>query len=142
MINYDSSFIYDDSLLTYDGTQTVQVTGTASLGAASSSATTVVKKVAQAEALFGALNALAQSSTPTPQQYSSGKAYYQPKKKFDNKLISPKPIIIDLEPEPLNSLFKTIFATTQSDLQGMTIKAKSRIDFSIMEDEAELLLIL
>ena len=95
-----------------------------------------------ADSQLGSLNASAQSSAPTPPQYAPGKPYYQPKKKSDNKVITPKPIIIDLEPEPLDSLFKTIFSTSESELQGMSNQAKSRIDFSIIEDEAELILIL
>lgn len=143
MINYDSSFLYDDPLIKYDGTQTVQVTATAQLGAISSSASAVVKKVAQAQALLGALTATAQITPPQPEQkYGSTNRYYQIKKKKKPEPVKIKPIIIDYEIEPLEPLIKTIFATSQSDLFDLSSMAQSRIDFSTEQDDLDLLMIL
>jgi hypothetical protein len=143
LINYDSSFIYDDPLIKYDGTQTVQVTATAPLGAISSSATSVVKKVAQAQALLGALTATAQITPPQPEQkYGSRYGYYQVKNKKKPEPVEIKPTIIDYKFEPLEPLVKTIFATVQSDLFGLSSMAQSRIDFSTEQDDLDLLMIL
>jgi hypothetical protein len=143
LINYDSSFLYDNPLIKYDGTQTVQVTATAPLGATSSSATTVVKKVAQAEALLGALTATAQITPPQPEQkYGSQNGYYQVKNKKKPEPVEIKPTIIDYKFEPLEPLIKTIFAISQTDFFGLDSMAQSRIDFSTEQDDLDLLMIL
>ena len=143
MTNYFSEFTYGTPLLNYVGNQTVEATATAPLGAISSSASAVVKKVAQAQALLGALTATAQITPPQPEQkYGSRNGYYQVKKKKKPEPVKIKPIIIDYEFEPLEPLVKTIFATSQTDLFGLGAMAQSRIDFSIVQDEADLLLIL
>ena len=139
----------------------------AQLGGLSSSATAVATKSAQAEALLGTLTATiealpevgvtantelglltatAQASVPVPpepeQHYGSRNGYYQVKNKKKPEPVEIKPTIIDYKFEPLEPLVKTIFATSQTDLFGLSITAQSRIDFSSEQDEADLLLIL
>lgn len=139
----------------------------ASLNGLSSSSNAVVIKVAQGESLFGSLIstvdaipevdvtaisqlgslvASADASIPVPpeppQQYGSKNGYYQVKNKKKPEQIEIKPTIINYEFEPLEPLVKTIFGNSQSELSGLFSNAQSRIDFSVIQDEAELLMLL
>jgi hypothetical protein len=141
--------------------------GATNLGQLSSSASSVVTKVAQAQSLLGSLTATiealpevdvtavselgglianADASSPNPpepeQHYGSRYGYYQVQNKKKPEPVEIKPKIIDYKFQPLEPLVKTIFATSQSDLFGLSTMAQSRIDFSTEQDDLDLLLIL
>jgi hypothetical protein len=139
----------------------------ATLNGLSSSATVVVEKVAQAQALLGSLNstviatpevdvtavselgsltANADAVIPNPpepeQHYGSRYGYYQVQNKEKPEPLKIKPTIINYDFEPLEPLVKTIFASSQSNLFGLSTMAQSQIDFSTEQDDLDLLLIL
>jgi hypothetical protein len=143
------------------------VQGATNLGGLSSSASAVVTKVAQAQSLLGSLTATiealpevdvtavselggllanADATSPNPpepdQHYGSRYGYYQVQNKKKLESIEIKPTIVNFEFEPLEPLVKTIFATSQSNLFGLSTMAQSRIDFSTEQDDLDLLMIL
>lgn len=143
------------------------VQGATNLGGLSSSASAVATKVAQAQSLLGsliatiealpevdvtavselgALVANADATSPNPpepdQHYGSRYGYYQVQNKKKPEPIEIKPTIVNFEFEPLEPLIKTIFATSQTNLFGLSTMAQSRIDFSTEQDDLDLLMIL
>jgi hypothetical protein len=139
----------------------------ATLDGMSSSATAVVEKVAQAQSLLGSLNSIisaipevevvavselgslvanADAVIPNPpepeQHYGSRYGYYQVQNKKKPEPVEIKPTIINYDFEPLEPLVKTIFATSQSNLFGLSTMAQSQIDFSTEQDDLDLLLII
>ena len=139
----------------------------AQLNGLSSSGATITIKVAQAESLFGSmisavtaipevnvtavselgsLVANADAVIPNPpepeQHYGSRYGYYQVQNKKKPEPVEIKPTIINYDFEPLEPLVKTIFATSQSNLFGLSTIAQSRIDFSTEQDDLDLLMIL
>ena len=143
------------------------VQGATNLDGLSSLASAVVTKVAQAQSLLGSLTATIEAlpvvdvsalselgglianadavipNPPEPEQkYGARTTYYQVKNKKKPEPVEIKPTIIDYKFEPLEPLVKTIFATVQSDLFGLSTMAQSRIDFSTEQDDLDLLMIL
>jgi hypothetical protein len=139
----------------------------AQLAGLSSVATAVVTKVIQAESFLGELTATIQAlpevevtaisdlgslianadaSSPNPpepeQHYGSRYGYYQVQNKKKPEPVEIKPTIINYDFEPLEPLIKTIFASSQSNLFGLSTMAQSQIDFSTEQDDLDLLMIL
>lgn len=112
-------------------------------------ATVEIDNFTNATANLGSLTATAEGSIPTPpqpepsQQLYGSNPYY--KQKIQKKVkIEPKPkikVIIE-SPKQFPPLIKTYFAKSNTNLTQITVKAESVIEFSILEDEAELLLLI
>jgi hypothetical protein len=129
--------------LTSSATATVALPATASanLGGLAASAITAVEQNAVATATLGGLVATVDSAptppepepTPTP---SGGRRVYSttPRKKIE-PIIEPVVEIPVIQP-------KRRYAVVSTSLNGMQAQATSTITFSILEDDAELLLML
>lgn len=112
-------------------------------------ATVEIDNFTNATANLGSLTASAESSTPTPpqpepsQQLYGSNPYY---KQIVKKKVKPQPepkIKVLIEPSKQNlPLIKTHFAKINTKLADSNIKAESVIEFSILEDEAELLMLI
>ena len=137
-----------------------------SLGILNSSTSAVVTKLATAAATLGQLNAnivstpeievtlnaplgsltaIAQTSEPPPppepQHYGSN-GYVPIKKKIKKERPTPV-IVVEITDVPeLPPLIKSHFASGSTDLFGLSAQAGNRIDFSILADEAEILMLL
>ena len=119
-------------------------TATATLGQLTGSvqATPVVEITATAN--LGSLIATAQTSQPPPpepQHYGSNG--YVPIKKKQKKERPTPIIVVEITDVPeLPPLIKSHFASGSTDLFGLSAQAGNRIDFSILADEAEILMLL
>ena len=119
-------------------------TATATLGQLTGSvqATPVVEITATAN--LGSLIATAQTSQPPPpepQHYGSNG--YLPIKKKQKKERPTPIIVVEITDVPeLPPLIKSHFASGSTDLFGLSAQAGNRIDFSILADEAEILMLL
>jgi len=139
-VNYDSGFYgYDQATVTYDGTE--DVIASATLGGLDATATTKVKKDVVAAASLGGLDATAtaQSSPPAPPPVDDGvgyQPYTQPRPKPRPK---PKEIPIQIN-EPKKP--RLVSAVGSSMLGGAVIAATGLITFSILDDDAEVLLLI
>jgi hypothetical protein len=118
-------------------------TATATLGELISSveATPEVEIIATAQ--FGSLTATAQSSTPTPPEPENYGYAYRPYPQPKVKKVPIKPLVVEITDVPeLEPLIKSHFAKGSTDLFGLSAQAGNRIDFSILADEAEILMLL
>ena len=119
-------------------------TATATLGQLTGSvqATPVVEITAAAN--LGSLIATAQTSqppSPEPQHYGSN-GYVPIKKKQKKERPTPVIVVEITEMPELPPLIKSHFASGSTDLFGLSAQAGNRIDFSILADEAEILMLL
>ena len=119
-------------------------TATATLGQLTGSvqATPVVEITATAN--LGSLIATAQTSQPPPpepQHYGSN-GYVPIKKKQKKERPTPVIVVEITEMPELPPLIKSHFASGLTDLFGLSAQAGNRIDFSILADEAEILMLL
>jgi len=121
-------------------------TGLSQFGALLSESTSEIDNFDNATAQLGGLSASATYTIPTPPQptpqlYGSSPYY----KKIVKKKVKPQPepiFKVEIEPlRPLPDLFKTHFAKIDTNLAKSENQAKSIIEFSILEDEAELLML-
>jgi hypothetical protein len=136
------------------------------LGILNSSTSAVVTKLATASATLGQLNAnivstpeievtlnaplgsltaTAQTSEPPPppepQHYGSN-GYVPIKKKQKQERPAPVLVVEITDVPKLEPLIKSHFAAGSTDLFGLSAQAGNRIDFSILADEAEILMLL
>ena len=119
-------------------------TATATLGQLTGSvqATPVVEITAAAN--LGSLIATAHTSqppSPEPQHYGSN-GYVPIKKKQKKERPTPVIVVEITEMPELPPLIKSHFASGLTDLFGLSAQAGNRIDFSILADEAEILMLL
>lgn len=119
-------------------------TATATLGQLAGSVQATPEVEITATANLGSLIATAQTSQPTPpepQHYGSNG--YVPIKKKQNKERPTPVIVVEITDVPeLPPLIKSHFASGLTDLFGLSAQAGNRIDFSILADEAEILMLL
>jgi len=120
------------------------VTATSSLGSLNANINALPIVDVVAKSLFGKLTASAQSSIPPQpsQPYGSKNGYYQVKNKKKLEQPAIKPVIINYEIEPLEPLIKTVFGNAVFNSGIFSAQGQSQIDFSTIQDEADLLLIL
>jgi hypothetical protein len=119
-------------------------TATATLGQLTGSVQATPEVEITAAANLGSLTATAQSSTPTPpepQHYGSN-GYVPIKKKQKKERPTPVIVVEITEAPKLEPLIKSHFASGSTDLFGLSAQAGNRIDFSILADEAEILMLL
>jgi len=114
------------------------VTATATLGGLAASATATVTFIAVATATLGSLTAVA-TATITPQPSpeptgGGGRQYAAPRRR--------KPVEPVVEPVEPTVEPKRISGVASVGLGSLTARARTSITFSILEDEAELLLML
>ena len=140
--------LFDASLGSLNASVTAVVTklatATATLGQLTGSVQAVPEVEITATANLGSLIATAQTSQPTPpepQHYGSNG--YVPIKKKQKKERPTPVIVVEITDVPeLEPLIKSHFAKGSSDLFGISAQAGNRIDFSILADEAEILMLL
>lgn len=125
-----AQFVLDTSQLDFDVLGPITfATASASLGSVTATATAEIDNIVAANAPLGAL--VAQASIPQPTVQTAGSLgvpnYVQPN------------III---PEIHIKQPKKIKAKAKTQLGAMKIQATSRIDFSVLNDDAELLLLI
>ena len=115
------------------------VTATATLGGLAASATATVTFVAVATATLGSLTAVATATitpqpSPEPTPSGGGRQYAAPRRRKPKE-----PVVEPVEPtvEP-----KRVSGVASVGLGSLTARAQTSITFSILEDEAELLLML
>ena len=125
--------------LTSSGSATVahSATLTANLGAIVASVVTAVEQEAVAAATFGGLVAVATGTVippePTPEPTpSGGRQYAAPRR----KKIEPEPVVEIPVIRP-----KRRYAVCSASLGGMNARGESTITFSILDDDAEVLLL-
>ena len=94
---------------------------------------------------LGSLTATAQTSEPPPppepQHYGSN-GYVPIKKKQKKERPAPVLVVETTDVPKLEPLIKSHFAAGSTDLFGLSAQAGNRIDFSILADEAEILMLL
>ena len=183
-VNYDSSFYgYDQATVTYDGTETIDVIASASLGGLASTATATVVKVAVASSSLGGLNAsgtarstlfpvlsaslgglsatasasaiifpvldapldgLVASATATvippepPVIPPSGSRWWRQPSTPVKKQELPEQIVVEI-PKPRRPVL--VSAQAGSRLGGVDVGALGSVTFSIVDDDAEVLLL-
>ena len=119
-------------------------TATATLGQLTGSVEATPEVEITATANLGSLIATAQTSQPSPpepQHYGSNG--YVPIKKKQKKERPTPVIVVEITDVPeLEPLIKSHFASASTDLFGLSAQAGNRIDFSILADEAEILMLL
>lgn len=128
--------------LTSSGSATVthSATLTANLGAIVASVVTAVEQEAVATATFGGLTASVQSvptpPAPAPEPTPSGgrRIYAQPRRKKIEPTPEVETPVVVIEP-------KRRYAVTSTNLGTMKAQAESTITFSILDDDAEVLLL-
>lgn len=123
-----AQFVLDTSQLNVDVLGPITfATASASLGSATATATAEIDNIVAANAPLGAL--VAQASIPQPASAGSVGLpnYVQP------NIITPN---IEIKQA------KKIKAKAKTRLGAMKIQATSRIDFSVLDDDAELLLLI
>lgn len=126
-----AQFILDTSILDTDLLgPIIIVSAEADLGGISSSATSLVTHLVTMSADLGGLSANANTAPETPggAQVEAGHGFIQP--------YFP-PVIPPLEPQ-----IATVYAGAVAGLGAVTASAMSKISFSIMEDDAEVLLLI
>ena len=141
--------LFDSPLDSLNASVTAVVTKLATATATLGQLTGLVEAIPEVEitatASLGSLIATAQTSQPPPppepQHYGSNG--YVPIKKKEKKE-RPKPVIVvEITDVPeLEPLIKSHFASGSTDLFGLSAQAGNRIDFSILADEAEILMLL
>ena len=119
-------------------------TATATLGQLTGSVQATPEVEITATANLGSLTATAQSSTPNPPEPAHyGSNGYVPIKKKQKKERPTPVIVVEITDVPeLEPLIKSHFASASTDLFGLSAQAGNRIDFSILADEAEILMLL
>ena len=119
-------------------------TATATLGELTGLVQATPEVEITATANLGSLTATAQASTPTPPEPAHyGSNGYVPIKKKQKKERPTPVIVVEITDVPeLEPLIKTHFAKGSTDLFGLSAQAGNRIDFSILADEAEILMLL
>jgi hypothetical protein len=127
------------------------VAASADLGLLTASAESLVQSQNSATADLGGMNAQAISQVipPTPPEpptpsIGNGRANYsipRLKKKVKPQIVEPE-IPVVKETKPSQPVFKTVTASADTLAGIFSAKAESNIDFSILEDEAELLLLI
>jgi len=125
-----AQFLLDTSQLDFDVLGPITfATASASLGSATARATAEIDNIVAANAPLGAL--VAQASIPQPASQTASSVgipnYVQP------NIITPN---IEIKQA------KKIKAKAKTRLGAMKIQATSRIDFSVLDDDAELLLLI
>ena len=119
-------------------------TAIATLGQLTGSVQATPEVEITATANLGSLIATAQTSQPPPpepQHYGSNG--YVPIKKKQKKERPTPIIVVEITDVPeLPPLIKSHFASGSTDLFGLSAQAGNRIDFSILADEAEILMLL
>jgi len=140
--------LFDASLGSLNATVTAIVTklatARATLGQLTGSVQATPEVEITATANLGSLIATAQTSQPAPpepQHYGSNG--YVPIKKKQKKERPTPVIVVEITDVPeLPPLIKSHFASGSTDLFGLSAQAGNRIDFSILADEAEILMLL
>jgi hypothetical protein len=140
--------LFDATLGSLNATVTAVVTklatATATLGQLTGSVEATPEVEITATANLGSLIATAQTSQPPPpepQHYGSNG--YVPIKKKQKKERPTPVIVVEITDVPeLPPLIKSHFASGSTDLFGLSAQAGNRIDFSILADEAEILMLL
>jgi hypothetical protein len=141
--------LFDASLGSLNATVTAVVTKVATATATLGELTGLVEATPEVEitatAQLGSLIATAQTSEPpvppTPTPYGSNG--YVPIKKKEKKERPTPIIVVEITDVPeLEPLIKSHFASGSTDLFGLSAQAGNRIDFSILADEAEILMLL
>lgn len=143
--------VFDATLgaLTSNANAVAQIVASAqaTLGSLSATSQSVPEVEITAQANLGSLSATAQASTPepptpvTPQYGSNG---YVPIKKKQKKQ-RPTPVIVPeiVDIPELPPLIKSVFASASADnISELFASAENRIDFSVLADEAEILMLL
>lgn len=124
--------------LTSSGSATVthSATLTANLGAIVASVVTAVEQEAVATATFGGLTASVQSvpTPPAPAPSGGRRIYAQPRRKKIEPIPEVETPVIVIEP-------KRRYAVTSTNLGTIKAQAESMITFSILDDDAEVLLL-
>jgi hypothetical protein len=126
-----AQFVLDTSQLDIDVLgPIVYATASADLQGLTATAIAKVTNVVTATANLGGLSA----SVVIPQEQtassSTGYSFVQPN-------------FLSVEPEPeIEIIIKTVLATAKTKMAGIKASAESRIDFSIIEDDAEILLLI
>ena len=132
-----AQFILDTSQLDQDVLgPVVFATGSAELGGLTSAATALVENVVTASANLGSLTATATQQSPEPQG-GGGRSIFDTDRHLVN-LRRPRPLpqpTVEITPEVTITIVKGR-ARTSTKMQA---KAESKITFSILEDDAELL---
>ena len=134
MTNYFSEFTYGTPLLNYVGNQTVEATATATLGQLTALVEATPEVQITATAQLGSLTASATRPEPPAPSPGGGIPNYRRKKPQFVDLVE-EPIVIE---KPINQ----IFASSANIFDSFSAEAESNIQWSILEDEADLLLIL
>jgi len=124
---------------TSSATITHPATATATLGGLAASATATVTFVAVATATLGSLTAVATATitpqpSPEPTPSGGGRQYAAPRRR--------KPVEPVVEPVEPTVEPKRVSGVASVPLGSLTARAQTSITFSILEDEAELLLML
>ena len=140
--------LFDATLGSLNSTLTAVVTrlatATATLGQLTSSIQATPEVEITATAQLGSITATAQASTPTPPEPAHyGSNGYVPIKKKQTKERPTPVIVVEITDVPeLEPLIKSHFAKGSTDVFGLSAQAGNRIDFSILADEAEILMLL
>lgn len=106
----------------------VYATASADLQGLSATATAQVNNVVTATANLGGLSASAAIPQEQTASSSTGYSYIQPN----------FPVV----EQQVEVTIKTVIATAKTKMAGIKASAESRIDFSIIEDDAEILLLI
>jgi hypothetical protein len=126
-----AQFVLDTSQLGVDVLgPIVYATASADLQGLTATATAEVTNVVTATANLGGL--LASATVPQEQTGSSSTGY---------SFVQPNFPVVEPEPE-IEIIIKTVLATAKTKMAGIKASAESRIDFSIIEDDAEILLLI
>jgi hypothetical protein len=126
-----AQFILDQSELDTDSLGPITFAiATANLGGITASASNIVINTVTATANLGGMLATAVIPSSNLTSNSGGPAYIQPTVYVPE--IIQKPVIV----------IKTNFGVAYTNLLSMKANASSRIDFSIMEDDSEVLLLI
>ena len=126
-----AQFVLDTSQLGVDVLgPIVYATASADLQGLTATATAEVTNVVTATANLGGLAATVVVPQEQTASSSTGYSFVQPN-------------FPAVEPEPqIEITIKTVVATAKTKMTGMKASAESRIDFSIIEDDAEILLLI
>jgi hypothetical protein len=139
--------LFDASLGSLNSTLTAVVTKIATATATLGQLTSLVEATPEVEitatSQLGSLTATAQATTPTPPEPENYGYAYRPYQQPKVKKVPIKPIVVEITDVPeLQPLIKSHFAKGSTDLFGLSAQAGNRIDFSILADEAEILMLL
>ena len=135
--------------LTASATESIDnpITASSELGGLQAQANSALAIVVSAEATLGAITANATSTIPTPptpepaKYGSNGYARPRKKKKEVQTYFEPEIPVIK-KTEPARPVIKTVSVSADTLAGIFDANAQSQIDFSILEDEAELLLLI